>query len=91
MEWRSEGGRYCEGRTEYAQALSSLSFADDFSHVWFGGGGGLVVQEAGGSCVRCWKSSGASVLRKEAYLIDDLNVVHTDGSISSLKSHDGQY
>lgn len=38
MEWRSEGGRYCEGRTEYAQALSSLSFADDFSHVWFGGG-----------------------------------------------------
>lgn len=46
MEWRSEGGRYCEGRTEYAQALSSLSFADDFSHVWFGGGG-LVVQKQG--------------------------------------------
>lgn len=47
--------------------------------------------EAGGSFVRCWKSSGASVLRKEAYLIDDLNVVRTDRSISSLNSHDGQY
>lgn len=47
VEWRPEGGRYCEGRTEYAQALSSLSFADDFSHVWFGGGGELVVQKQG--------------------------------------------
>lgn len=53
--------------------------------------GGTSGTEAGGSCVRCWKSSGASVLRKEAYLIDDLNVVRTDRSISSLNSHDGQY
>lgn len=46
MEWRPEGGRYCERWTEHAQALSSLSFADDFSHVWFGGGE-LVVQKQG--------------------------------------------
>lgn len=48
MEWRPEGGRYSEGRTEYAQALSSLSFADDFSHIWFGVGRGTSDTEAGG-------------------------------------------
>jgi hypothetical protein len=49
MERRPEGGRYSEGWTEHAQALSSLSFSGDFSHVWFGGVR-LVVQKQGKLC-----------------------------------------